>query len=160
MNKKPLGPFVVLGIIGLESGFPGKTVSDLTQLAVEILLGTLGVFFWVTANLDCMILRVDSEAVKPDRFEYVLSLHAFKPAVNVRAGECVHIADMESFGRRIREHHEIIKRPAPSHSALSSRLKSLPKGFLRSREVRLMDLFRAPFFLPERFDCSKIVFFH
>src|SRR5688572_18894011 len=62
-------------------------------------------------DLERIVLRMDTESVVAERLEDVVSHEPLESSINVVPCERKKIPDVESFGGRIREHHQRIERP-------------------------------------------------
>jgi hypothetical protein len=96
----------------------------------------------VHADLEREVFRVDAKRIEADRLENIVAEQTLISAVDVGARECVHVADVKTFGRRVREHHQVIKGPR----RVAQRVAGERVGTLRS-----------PALLPLRFDFFGIV---
>jgi len=85
------------------------------------------------ADRERVVLGVDPEGVEADRLEHVVTREPFEAAVDVGAGEREHVADVQAFGRRVGEHHEVVERsPRPIDVGLVDMAlfpQALPSGF-------------------------------
>src|SRR3989338_3668763 len=105
LDKNPLSPLVVLGVVGLEAFLPCKPVSDFRKLAIKIFLRHRCKFRRMLADFQSIILRMNSKSIKPNRLKNIIPLHSFKTAININACKRPPPADMEPFSRGIRKHH-------------------------------------------------------
>jgi len=74
-----------------------------------------------------------------ERLKVSTWLDFFKMAKDIGAGKGIHVANMEAFSRRIRKHHQIIKRLG------------------RLFQIRLKNTFFPPFLLPLRLNLSGLI---
>jgi len=54
------------------------------------------------------IFRMDAESVKAHRLKNIVPLHSSETAVDIRTRKGVNISHVQAFGRRIREHHQVV----------------------------------------------------
>ena len=64
----------------------------------------------MAADFKGIVLAVNAESIQTNGLKDVIPLHSFEPTVNIRAGKRVHITHVQTLCRRVRKHHEIIKR--------------------------------------------------
>src|SRR5438067_2445200 len=93
----------------------------------------------VSVSFDSVVLRVYPESIKANWLENIIALHPLEPAKNIRAAKSIDAPHMQSFGRRIREHHQIIER------------------MLGSLEIRLIDPGLLPYSLPFQFNRCRFI---
>ncbi len=62
-------------------------------------------------DLEREVLGVNPESVEPQRLQDRVALQTLESSIDVVAGEREQVADVKSFGGRVREHHEGVKRP-------------------------------------------------
>src|SRR6267154_2038471 len=62
-------------------------------------------------DLEGIVLRMNPEGVISERLEHVVSHEPLESSMNVVPRERKKIPDVESFGGRIREHHQCVVRP-------------------------------------------------
>ncbi len=139
LQKNPLRPLVVAGVGGGELVPPVEHAAEALELAAERVDIARDELRRVGAHRQREVLRVDAERVEPHRLEHVEALQPPEAAVDVRARECEHVPHVQPFGGRIREHHEVVERPA------------------RAIEVRLVDAPLLPASLHRGFDDLRIV---
>ena len=103
-----MGPAVVGRIRGVDRVVPVEHPADAPQLPREVSDVLGDEVHRIDALLEGEVLRVDPEGVEADGFEDVPSGQALKTPVHVGAGERVDVAHMESLGRGVREHHQLV----------------------------------------------------
>ena len=64
----------------------------------------------VTADFERIVFAVNTKSVQSDRLKHGIALHPFESPIHIAAREGIHVPDMQTFGRRIRKHHQIVKR--------------------------------------------------
>ena len=139
LQENPLGPLVVRRIGGGQLVRPVDHEPNAAQLAPEVLDVARDQLHRVDADLERIVLRVDAERVEPERLEHRVSLETLESSIDVVPREREHVADVQSFGRRVREHHQLVERT------------------LRAVQVGRVGPLGAPALLPFALDGNRIV---
>src|SRR5579864_1485261 len=76
--------------------------------------------------LDREVFAVNAEGIETHRLEDIITLHGPPAPMYVRANKRIHVAYMQSLGRRIRKHHKVVVRPLSAHQVNPIKLLPLP----------------------------------
>jgi len=89
---------------------PIEHAADALQLTREVGDVARNQVVRIRLYLERVVFRVDAERIEADRFEHRLATQPPVAAVHVGAGERIDVADVQAFGGRIREHHQVVER--------------------------------------------------
>src|SRR5438876_1417632 len=64
------------------------------------------------ADRERVVLGVNAERIESDRLEYVVPVKPLEAAVDVGAREREHVPHVQALRGGVREHHEVVERPA------------------------------------------------
>ena len=142
LKEKPLGPFVVFRLAGVD--FPRPVVHGADSL--ELLADHSHVLACgiprVNPVLDCVIFGRQAESVVADRLEHVVTLHFTEPGPCIGRAVIVPVADMHLIGGRVDKHNQAVALPA------------------RTVKIGLMEAVFFPTGPAFFFDLLEIVLFH
>ena len=110
LQENPLRPLVVARIGRRELVPPVEHPAEPPQLPTERLDILGDELARMRADRQRVVFRMDAERVETDRLEHVVPAEPLESAVDVGAGEREHVAHVQPFGRRVREHHEVVER--------------------------------------------------
>jgi len=89
---------------------PGKTITNHLQLPVKVNLTHLSLLCRMLTYLNRIVLTMYSKSIQTNRLKYIKTHHSLIPTIYVSSGKGIHIPHMQPLGRRVRKHHQVIKR--------------------------------------------------
>ena len=142
LHEEPLRPAIVRGVGRGHLVPPGDAHAEALHLLPEAGDVVRDECHRVDVLLQGEVLAVDAEGVVAEGLEHVEAAHRLEAAVDIDAGEGEDVADVQSFRRRIGEHHQVVEGP---------------RG---AGDVRRVDARLRPAAAPLRLDRVRVITFH
>ena len=109
LEEDPLGPFVVLGVGGVDDPIPVEGVAQHMQLAGEVLDVGLGDYGRVHMVLDGKVLGGQPEGVIPDGEEDIVAVHPLLSGDDVHSGVGTGVTHVEACTGGIGKLHQAVE---------------------------------------------------
>ena len=109
LDKNPLGPFIIVGVGGVDFSVPIEGKSKRFKLGLEMVNVVFGYDFGVDMVFDCKVFGGKTESVPTHRIEDIIALHSLFSGNDIQSGVGTGMSYMKSLSGRIGEFNKSVE---------------------------------------------------